>query len=148
MSKKINIKKVSKSFSSAFSKDATKLRMNPYFDWGMIVALFFISGFAVSVFSYSIFIDVYSEDVYILSEDVIDNNYYNKDNENNFRTDISRLLGFYDMKQVKLEAMLQQGVPDVPNPAYTYWLDEDYEGGLVEDVGVEKEEIEVIEGQE
>ena len=145
MNKKINVKKISQSVSFVFNKDTTKLHMNPYLDWGMVVALFFVLVFGVSIFSYSVFIDIYSEDAYILSEDIANNNYYNKDNENNFRTDISRLLNFYDRKQVKLDAMLHQGVPDTPDPAYAYWLDENNKEKKGE---VEKEEVKAVEEQE
>ena len=121
MKKNINIKKISKSISSVFNKDTAKLNIYPYVDWWIIVILFFVLTFAVSVFSYSVFIDIYSRDVYILDE-LAQGNIYGKDDNDSFKEDLTKLLEFYDRKQERLDAMLHQGVPQIDDPSYSHWV--------------------------
>lgn len=121
MKKNINIKKISKSVSSVFNKDTAKLNIYPYVDWWIIVILFFVLTFAVSVFSYSVFIDIYSKDAYTLDE-LVQGDKYGQEDNSSFREDLEKLLQFYDRKQERLDAMLHQGIPQIDDPSYANWM--------------------------
>ena len=123
MNKTTNLKTISKSISGILDKDPAKLNMFPYRDWGIIVVLFFLMVIVVSAINYFEFIAVYSEDVYIVSEEIsVDNN--NKDDGEDFRIELAKLLNFYGAKKNKLDAMLHQGLMSTPDPALIYWDDE------------------------
>lgn len=135
MSSDKKTKKIKKPFLKIFSKDPSKLGLNPGRDWGLIMMVFFMMLFGVMGVSFNLFINVYGEEIYMIYTLQGANIKQSTDEISAFREDLTKVLEFYDDKKKTLDS-LTLGTGDViADPSLERWKSVPIKIELIEEEG-------------